>query len=575
MSEVGGVTPAAEPVAVADLDQVVSKVASRADAWSRVGPAERAAILDQVIADTARVADGWLRAACAAKGYDPGSAEGGEEAFSGIGTLLRLARALRTSMIDLATVGRPRYAGPVAHRAGDRLSIQVAPDGAFDRILFPGLRAEVWMAPGVTEEEVRATQAAAYRDPRGHAGVAVVLAAGNVASLGPRDALSQLFVDGRVVVLKANPVNAYLVPFWEEALAALVVPGYLRIVTGGSAVGAHLVAHSRVDGVHLTGSAATHDAIVFGPGPEGERRKAANEPLLATPVTCELGNVSPVIVVPGAWSQRELSYQARHVATMLANNAGFNCLAPRVLVTAAAWPQREAFLDELEGVLASLPARRAYYPGAFARRDRFVAAHPDARVLGAPGADDTMGWTLIRDVDTAQTEDISFTTESFCALMSETALAADSAASFVAAAVDFCNDVLWGTLSATILVDPRTGRDPAVAGALERAVADLRYGSIGVNAWHAMSFVLGTTVWGAHPGHTAADIQSGRGFVGNALLFAQPERSVVRGPFTSRPDPLWFATSQRSGPGLRRLVDFESQPSWGRLPRLALAALRP
>ncbi len=574
MSEVGGVTPAAEPVAVADLDQVVSKVASRADAWSRVGPAERAAILDQVIADTARVADGWLRAACAAKGYDPGSAEGGEEAFSGIGTLLRLARALRTSMIDLATVGRPRYAGPVAHRAGDRLAIQVAPDGAFDRILFPGLRAEVWMAPGVTEEEVRATQAAAYRDPRGHAGVAVVLAAGNVASLGPRDALSQLFVDGRVVVLKANPVNAYLVPFWEEALAALVVPGYLRIVTGGSAVGAHLVAHSRVDGVHLTGSAATHDAIVFGTGEEGARRKSERDPLITKPVTCELGNVSPVIVVPGAWSQRELSYQARHVATMLANNAGFNCLSPRVLITHAGWAQREAFLDELEAVFASLPARLAYYPGAFERRAEFLAAHPDAREIGG-GGEGFMPWTLIRGVDPSMRDDVSLNVEPFCALMSETALEASSTVEYVDRAVEFCNDVVWGTLSMTILVDPRTGRDPAVAGALERAVADLRYGSIGVNAWHAMSFVLGTTVWGAHPGHTAADIQSGRGFVGNALLFAQPERSVVRGPFTSRPDPLWFATSQRSGPGLRRLVDFESQPSWGRLPRLALAALRP
>ncbi len=575
MSEVSGVTPGAEPVPAADLDRVVDKVASRADAWSRVGPAERAALLDQVIADTARVADGWLRAACAAKGYEPGSAEGGEEAFSGIGTLLRLARALRASMIDLATVGRPQYAGPVAHRPGDRLAIQVAPGGTFDRILFPGLRAEVWMAPGVTEEEVRATQGAAYRDPRGHAGVAVVLAAGNVASLGPRDALSQLFVEGRVVVLKANPVNDYLVPFWEEALAALVAPGYLRIVTGGPAVGAHLVSHRRVDEVHLTGSAATHDAIVFGAGEEGARRKAANELVLTTPVSCELGNVSPVIVVPGAWSPRELSFQARHVATMLANNAGFNCLAPRVLVTAQSWPQRGAFLEELEGVLASLPPRRAYYPGAFTRRDRFVAAHPDARVLGAPRAEDALGWTLIWDVDATATQDISFTTESFCALMSETALAADSAASFLGAAVDFCNDVLWGTLSATILVDPRTGREPDVAIALDRAIADLRYGSIGVNAWHALSFVLGTTVWGAHPGHLATDIQSGRGFVGNALLFAQPERSVVRGPFTSRPDPLWFATSRRSGPGLRRLVDFEAQPSWGRLPRLALAALRP
>ena len=49
--------------------------------------------------------------------------------------------------------------------------------------------------------------------------MALVLAAGNVASLGPRDVLSKLFVEGKVVVMKANPVNDYLVPYWRRALA--------------------------------------------------------------------------------------------------------------------------------------------------------------------------------------------------------------------------------------------------------------------------------------------------------------------------------------------------------------------
>ena len=133
--------------------------------------------------------------------------------------------------------------------------------------------------------------------------------------------------------------------------------------------------------MHITGSDKTYDAVVFGTGPEGARRKAADEPVLDKPVTAELGNVSPVIVVPGKWSTAELLYQAEHVATMLVNNAGFNCVSARVVVTHADWPQREAFLGALTQALAGITTRRAYYPGAADRRDAFLAAHPEAEEL--------------------------------------------------------------------------------------------------------------------------------------------------------------------------------------------------
>ena len=62
--------------------------------------------------------------------------------------------------------------------------------------------------------------------------------------------------------------------------------------------------HPLVGDVHVTGSDKTHDAIVFGAGEEGARRKAANDPVLTKPVSCELGNVSPVVVVPGVWTRQ-------------------------------------------------------------------------------------------------------------------------------------------------------------------------------------------------------------------------------------------------------------------------------
>lgn len=70
-------------------------------------------------------------------------------------------------------------------------------------------------------------------------------------------------------------------------------------------------------------------------------------PALDKPVTGELGCVTPYIVTPGQWSRADLEYHAGAVATGKSHNAGHNCLAAEVLITAADWPQRQEFLDIL------------------------------------------------------------------------------------------------------------------------------------------------------------------------------------------------------------------------------------
>ena len=557
----------------AELDEIVALVADHAPGWAKTDAMARADLLARVIEDTVAAQDDWLAAACAAKGLTPGSTEAGEELFAGIGTFVRMARLYRDSLRAIARCDKPEISGPIRESADGRLRVQVFPASTFDKITFPQTTAEVVMEPGVTRASLVAGQAPAYNDPEGHAGTVLVLAAGNVASLGPRDVLAKLFVEGKVVVMKANPVNDYLVPHWNRALAALVDAGVLRIVDGGAAVGEYLARHPRVDSVHITGSDKTYDVVVFGTGPEGARRKAADDPAFDKPVSAELGNVSPVIVVPGKWSVADLRYQAEHVATMLVNNAGFNCISARVVVTHAAWPQREAFLGALTQSLAEIRTRRAYYPGAHARHDSFVAAHPEAEEFGR-GPADALPWTFIRNVPPGHTDDICFNVESFCGEMAETALTAPDAAAFVDAAVAFCNDVVWGTLGCTILASPSSMKAPEVSEALERAIADLRYGSIGFNVWHGVSFALSCTTWGAYPGHSRTDIQSGCGVVGNAAMFDRPQKSVVRAPFRSRPKPPWFATAPDSYEVMRRFVAFEADPSAAKIPGLLLAAVR-
>jgi hypothetical protein len=129
-------------------------------------------------------------------------------------------------------------------------------------------------------------------------------------------------------------------------------------------------------------------------------------------------------------------------------------------------------------------------------------------------------------------------------------------------------------LSATLIVHPASLRDPKVARAVERAIANLRAGTLSVNHWSAIGFGLGTTTWGAFPGNHRTDIQSGNGVTHNALMFSKPQKTVMRSPFRIRPKPVWFA-SHRTAPQLaRELVRHEVSPSVSRVPRIVALALR-
>src|SRR5258706_16454463 len=156
-----------------------------------------------------------------------------------------------------------------------------------------------------------------------------------------------------------NPVNEYLGPLLEEAFQPLADAGFFRMAYGGGDVGAWLSDHPLVEEIHVTGSARTHDAIVFGTGPEGEMRKKKDEPKNPRRLTSELGNVSPTIVVPGPWTAADLQFQAENIATQKMHNAGFNCIAAQVLVLPAAWNQSQALVDAVKSTLRAQPNRLA------------------------------------------------------------------------------------------------------------------------------------------------------------------------------------------------------------------------
>ena len=372
-----------------------------------------------------------------------------------------------------------------------------------------------------------------------------------------------------------NPVNAYLGPVLEEAFAEAIARGVLAVVYGGAEEGAYLAAHPGVDEVHITGSDRTHDAIVWGPpGPERAERMARNRPLLQKEISSELGNVTPILVVPGAWDPATLRAQAESVAGMVVHNASFDCLSAKLLVLPAGWRHRDAFLAAVEHYLALTPARYAWYPGAHDRYASLVDFRAPAQVRrvggGGPGA---LPWTLVTGLD-AGADDPAFSTEPFCSILSETTVASEDPVEYLAQAVDFVNERVWGTLCAHVVVHPRTQRDPALASALERAVARLRYGTVSIDVWCGYAFGFGTTPWGAWPGAPLNDIQSGRGFVHNTRMLEKVEKTVVRHPARTFPKPVYFPTHRTVEAVGKRLLALEAKGSWLEVPGLVSAAVR-
>lgn len=557
-----------------EMEAAIATLQERKHAWVQVGVADRVALVDALIRAFAALAPRWVERAARAKGIDPQAPSVSEEWGAGVWPVVKQLRQLRRALVEIGTRGQPVIPGPITVRPDGQVTAQVFPHNAYDRLFFMGVTAEVWMEPGVTKDETIATQAALYKDKQHEGKVALVLGAGNVASIGPLDILYKLFLEDQVVLYKTNPVNAYIGPLLQEGFRALIEPGYVRIVYGNAEEGAYLCNHEGVAEIHITGSDKTFDAIVFGTGQEGARRKAEKAPQQHRRVTGELGNVSPVIVVPGPWSQSDLRYQAMHIASMLTNNAGFNCNATRVIIQHANWEQRADLLREVRHALAGIPLRAAYYPGAHDRQKTFLVAHPDAEVFGTPQGEE-LAWTLIADLDPHKADEICFTTEAFCGLFGETALSADDTVAYIDRAVAFANENIWGTLNATLLVHPASLKDPLVAQAVDRAIAGLRYGSIGVNYWAGISYAIGTTTWGAFPGHSIDDIQSGTGVVHNTLMFTHAQKSVLRAPFRSTPTPTWFASELDKGRAVfPRLVQFEASPSPLKVPGILLAALK-
>lgn len=560
------------------VDQVLVRLADRKTVWARLPIKDKIQYLVEVRQATLANAERWADAETKAKQLRISSPLVGAEVWLGgpYGVVAWLSASIQT--LTALDTGADPLAQVKLHRSVDgKVVARVLPFDRYEELLFHGVAADVWMQDGVTEQNLRENMASFYRrqDPDGE--LALVLGAGNVSAIVPLDILDRMINCGEVVICKMNPVNEYLGPIFEDIFAQLIRDGYLAFVYGAGDVGEYLTRHDAVQAIHITGSARTHDLIVYGPGEEGQQRKAADDRIIGTSVSSELGGVGATIVLPGPWTEADIRYQSEHVVTQKLHNSGHNCVASQVLILPAEWDASASMLREVRRRLDESEPRVAYYPGTEERLRALRQAEPATEVLGGDAKR-----LFAADVDPAA-EHYGFRTEFFAPAMVTTSLPGE-AGEFLQRAVDFCNEALYGTLSVNLIVHPKTRRQ--LGADFDRAIAALHYGGIGINAWSAAAFLVPRAAWGAYPGHSYTDVQSGIGIVHNALMFDKPLKTVVSAPFrpfprsvrhgenTLFPKPPWFLTNKTSESTARKLTEFAAAPSPTKLPALFASALR-
>ncbi|MCH9726248.1 MAG: aldehyde dehydrogenase family protein [Planctomycetes bacterium] len=544
-----------------EIDQALKELTEANRISDGFSVEQRIRLIELCLQSLSEAAVEWVDLCCHAKQIPRDSPVRAEEVLAGPVSVARYLQVLLISLQAIQRSGKPRLPGTPVQSMEKQWRVPVFPTkGIDDAIVFSGLKAEAWLKPGVESESLFNLDHL-ERDSTAPFPLTLVLGAGNVSAIPATDILTKILQDGERVLLKMNPVNEYLKPVFEQSFQPLIEADLLRIVCGNVEESAALVEHPAIDRIHITGSTQTHDAIVWGGDPvERESRKQSNQPKLDVPITSELGNVSPWIVVPGEYSEKQLQFQAENIAASIMNNASFNCLATKVIITAANWRQREQFLSMIEQFLAKSPRRFAYYPGAAERWERFANDVPDDK--------EYLPWRLIRDAN-PQKVPCLFQEESFVCVCAETAIDSISDTNFLEQAVNFVNDQVWGTLCATITVpDPFRKTEQEF---LEDCVSRMHYGAIGINHWPALNYAFMSTPWGGAPGADLKSVTSGIGNVHNTYFLRDVSKTVLFGPLTLFPKPVWFPSHPNPESVGWGLLKHYSHPSVGNLIRLGLS----
>ena len=132
------------------LDRQIKRLQDHKQQWARLAVPEKIRLLEEVRRQAAKQDHDWVQITTAIKGVSPDSPLAGEEWSSGPWALISVINLQLETLEALAAgTNPPLLKGALRDGPDGRVVAKVFPHNMYDRLLFSGYSAEVWMEPGV------------------------------------------------------------------------------------------------------------------------------------------------------------------------------------------------------------------------------------------------------------------------------------------------------------------------------------------------------------------------------------------------------------------------------------------
>ena len=541
-----------------DIDRFITTLRTKSKEYNSINNVQLASMLEETISNIKEVSFFWATICSDNKGTTKTPAEG-EEWLGGPFASVLATQYYIKSLTNDDDLSEKKY-------NIEENSYKVFPNNFIERITFPFIDAKVIFNKSMSFDDINKYRGFSKRydiDPS----ITLVLGAGNFSSIPYLDVLYHLITKKSVILLKLNPVNEYLKPVFEKVFQNFIERGYIIVTTGNIDESKYMATHPGINHIHLTGSDKTFEDIVYGRElTEKERKSKSLSKINNKPITSELGNVTPIIIHPGKWSTSDIKYQARKIVTAKLNNNGFNCIAAQVVVLPDGWGQTETLIKFVKHYMSKAKERKAYYPESIERLEKLEKDKGYERV----NALSCVTPHLTREIKAYSKFEID---EVWSSTIYFKKIEYTSVEDFANKAIDYCNDELWGNLGVSVIIKDH---DKKFNKHITNLYIDkLNYGTVAVNEWAAIGYIIPQLPWGGFPGNRDNDIQSGQSVVHNSMLFESPLKGVVNTKFriSRLIDPPWFVTNKKARRLFRNLTYYQINNSNINFLKLIFAAL--
>ena len=542
-----------------DIDRNISKLRVNSTEFLNLDVSNLVTMLEQTIENIKTISYYWATLSSEKKGILSKSKEG-EEWIGGPFACIYAIQYFIETIENNDELDKSKY-------DDSNKSYKVFPTKNIEKLLFPFLEGEIRFGKNLNFDQINEYRGFANRFEKNDPKITLVLGAGNVSSIPVLDALFHMIAYKSVIYLKLNPVNDYLLPIFTQVFEPFITRGFMIITEGDMEASQYLTQHDGFQQTHLTGSNYTYENIVYGKTLSDKERSLKTYPKVnKKPITSELGNVTPIIVHPGNWSRSEIKHQAKKIVTAKLNNSGFNCIAAQVIVLPKDWKHTEKLKREIKYYLNKIGDTTSYYPGATENLNELIDTNNYEQINKLTCSTPF----LVSDLDLEKqygNEEVWSTALYFKEIPYK------SYENYATAAIDYVNNELWGNLGVTVLIKNHNRKANKLI--LKSYVDNLNYGTVAINEWSALGFVIPTLPWGGYPGNKDNDIQSGQGYVHNSLLFESPQKGIVYSKFRLSPliDPPWFVTNKRAHRIFKHLTYYQATKSKINLVKLIFSTL--